>query len=62
MAPHAFVRAHVAKRPNVVLRDDEMVSRSELERNMMYRRAREVGAPLTPSRAERAFAERAQAT
>ena len=46
MARHDFVRKSVARQPNVVLRDEDMVSRSELETNMMYRRAREVGAPL----------------
>jgi DNA-binding CsgD family transcriptional regulator len=46
MAAHDFVRSAVAARPNVVLRDEEMVSRRELESNPMYRRAREVGAPL----------------
>jgi DNA-binding CsgD family transcriptional regulator len=46
MAAHDFVRAAVAARPNVVLRDQEMVPRAELERNLMYRRAREVGAPI----------------
>ena len=46
MAAHDFVRNAVAERPNVVLRDEEMVSRRELETNPMYQRAREVGAPL----------------
>ena len=46
MAAHDFVRSSVARQPNVVLRDQEMVSRVELEKNMMYRRAREVGAPI----------------
>lgn len=46
MAGHDFVRKAVADRPNVVLRDQEMVGRPALEANMMYRRAREVGAPL----------------
>jgi DNA-binding CsgD family transcriptional regulator len=46
MAPHDFVRAAVAGRPNVVLRDQDMLPRRALETNMMYRRAREVGAPL----------------
>jgi len=46
MAPHDFVRSAVVKQPNRVLRDQEMVSRRELEHNMLYRRAREVGAPL----------------
>jgi DNA-binding NarL/FixJ family response regulator len=46
MAAHDFVRRAVAERPNLVLRDEDMVCRSELEGNLMYRRAREVGAPL----------------
>jgi len=46
MAPHDFVRRAVSERPNQVLDDQQMVSRAELERNVMYRRAREVGAPL----------------
>ncbi|MFT3772749.1 MAG: helix-turn-helix transcriptional regulator [Minicystis sp.] len=46
MARHDFVRASVMQKLNRVLRDEEMVSRAELESNMMYRRAREVGAPL----------------
>ena len=46
MAAHDFVRSSVARRPNRVLCDQDMVSRAELEQNMMYRRAREVGAPL----------------
>ncbi|MEO8905777.1 MAG: helix-turn-helix transcriptional regulator [Polyangiaceae bacterium] len=46
MAEHDFVRHSVLKQPNRVLRDQEMVSRRELEQNMMYRRAREVGAPV----------------
>jgi DNA-binding CsgD family transcriptional regulator len=46
MVAHDFVRSSVAKKPNVVIRDQEMVSRRELENNMMYRRAREVGAPI----------------
>lgn len=46
MAPHDFVRDAVVKRPNVVLRDQEMISRRRLETNFMYQRAREVGAPL----------------
>jgi DNA-binding CsgD family transcriptional regulator len=46
MAPHDFVRTSVASKPNTVLRDGEMVSRADLETNLMYRRAREVGAPL----------------
>jgi DNA-binding CsgD family transcriptional regulator len=46
MAGHDFVRQSVAKQPNIVLRDSDMVERSTLESNVMYRRAREVGAPL----------------
>lgn len=46
MAPHDFVRTSVTRELNVVLRDEEMVCRSELEANVMYRIAREVGAPL----------------
>lgn len=46
MAAHDFVRDAVFSQPNVVLRDQDMVSRSQLERNMMYRRARQVGAPI----------------
>ena len=46
MAAHDFVRASVVKQPNRVLRDQEMVSRRDLERSVLYRRAREVGAPL----------------
>jgi DNA-binding CsgD family transcriptional regulator len=46
MAPHDFVRESVASRPNRVLRDEDMISRRDLVQNMMYRRAREVGAPM----------------
>jgi DNA-binding CsgD family transcriptional regulator len=46
MAPHDFVRRSVLATPNFVLRDSEMISRADLEANMMYRRAREVGVPL----------------
>jgi len=46
LAPHDFVRDSVLRRPNWVLRDQDMVSRPKLERNPMYRRAREVGAPI----------------
>jgi DNA-binding CsgD family transcriptional regulator len=46
MAAHDFVRDSVVGRPNLVLRDQDMVSRPQLERNPMYRRAREVGAPI----------------
>jgi len=46
MAPHDFVRQSVSRQINVVLRDEDMVPRSDIEANMMYRRAREIGAPL----------------
>jgi len=46
MAAHDFVRSAVARKPRVVLRDQDMVSRAELEQNLLYRRARELGAPL----------------
>ncbi|HLM75027.1 MAG TPA: LuxR C-terminal-related transcriptional regulator [Polyangiaceae bacterium] len=46
MAPHDFVRTSVTGKLNVVLRDEEMIARPDLEANMMYRRAREVGVPL----------------
>jgi DNA-binding CsgD family transcriptional regulator len=46
LAPHDFVRRAVLRRPNVVLGDEQMVGRRALERNPMYRRAREVGVPL----------------
>jgi len=46
IAAHDFVRDAVARRPNVVLRDHDMISRSALTSNVMYHRAREVGAPM----------------
>ncbi len=46
MAGHDFVRDAVTNRLNHVLRDQEMIARADLEANVMYHRAREVGAPL----------------
>lgn len=46
MAPHDFVRRAVAEHPNIVLRDEEMISRRDLESNIMHHRARDIGAPL----------------
>jgi DNA-binding CsgD family transcriptional regulator len=46
MIRHDFVHSAVAARPNVVLLDEDMASRSEFEANIMYRHARNVGAPL----------------
>jgi DNA-binding CsgD family transcriptional regulator len=46
MAPHDFVRKAVVREPNSVLRDCDMISRRELESNMMYQRARDLKVPL----------------
>ncbi|MEN9578804.1 MAG: hypothetical protein RJA70_1813 [Pseudomonadota bacterium] len=46
VAAHDFVRAAVATAVEVVICDQTMVSRSQVEQNMMYGRAREVGAPI----------------
>lgn len=46
MAPHDFVHRAVMSKPNLVVRDAQMIDRRALERNMMYGRAREVGAPI----------------
>jgi len=46
MEAYDFVRQTVLSRPNIVLRDDEMIPRTQLERNMMYQRGRELGVHL----------------
>lgn len=46
MAPHDFVLRAVVGAPKLVLRDSEMVTRAELESNVMHRRARDLGRPL----------------
>jgi DNA-binding CsgD family transcriptional regulator len=46
MAAHDFVREAVARRPNVVLCDGDMLPRAALEDNVLYHRAREVGMPI----------------
>jgi DNA-binding CsgD family transcriptional regulator len=46
LAQHDFVREAVMQRPNLVLRDSEMLPRACLEQNAMYRRARELQIPL----------------
>ncbi|WP_437307054.1 helix-turn-helix transcriptional regulator [Sorangium sp. So ce388] len=46
LAPHDFVRSAVIARPNVVLRDSEMLPRDAIERSVMYRRSRELGMRL----------------
>ena len=46
LAPNDFVRTAVIARPNVVLRDSEMLPRGAIERSVMYRRSRELGMRL----------------
>lgn len=46
MATHDFVREAVVRKPGVVLRDQDMIGRRALVQNPLYRRARDVGAPL----------------
>jgi DNA-binding CsgD family transcriptional regulator len=46
MHAHDFVLRAVLAAPNRVLRDSEMIPRRELETNMMYGRARDLGMPL----------------
>ncbi|XXX74013.1 LuxR C-terminal-related transcriptional regulator [Sorangium sp. So ce134] len=46
LAPDDFVRNAVIARPNVVLRDSEMLPRGAIERSVMYRRSRELGMQL----------------
>lgn len=46
LARHDFVRSAVIARPNVVLRDSEMLPRRSIERSVMYRRSRELGMRL----------------
>lgn len=46
MVSHDFVLRAVLSTPGTVLRDAEMISRSDLESNFMYRRARDLGIPL----------------
>lgn len=47
IAPYDFVRAAVAQRPNVVLRDSEMMlSRAEIERHPLYRHCRASDMPI----------------
>ncbi len=43
VAAHDFVRSAVVRAPNVALRDDDMISRGELEENVLRRRAWELG-------------------
>jgi DNA-binding CsgD family transcriptional regulator len=46
LAAHDFVRDSVVRLPNQVLRDQDMIQRTMLEKNPFYQRAREVGAPI----------------
>lgn len=46
MAPDDFVYKSVVVKPNVVLRDAEMISRRDLQENSMYARAVQCGCPL----------------
>jgi len=46
MAAHDFVLRAVRGAPNRVLRDCEMLPRGELESNLMYGRARDLGMPI----------------
>ncbi|MDC0708629.1 helix-turn-helix transcriptional regulator [Stigmatella sp. ncwal1] len=46
VAQQDFVRLAVVRRPNVVLRDTQMVSLKDLQRNLMYQRFRDLGTPL----------------
>lgn len=46
MAPHDFVHRAVLARPHEVVRDAEMISQKEFRRNMLYRRARDLGSPI----------------
>ncbi|ATB34444.1 LuxR C-terminal-related transcriptional regulator [Melittangium boletus] len=41
-----FVQDAVALHPNTVMRDEDMISREDLERNSMYRISHEMGMPL----------------
>jgi DNA-binding CsgD family transcriptional regulator/predicted nuclease with RNAse H fold len=46
IAPHDFVRRAVVARPNIVLRDSEMVSREELHRSALYEYCQALNMPL----------------
>lgn len=46
LAPHDFVRQSVVAAPKRVMRDSDMITRRDLEANVMYHRARELGMPL----------------
>ncbi|MDC0743223.1 helix-turn-helix transcriptional regulator [Polyangium mundeleinium] len=46
LEPHDFIKSSVMAQPNKVLIDTEMCSRRDIEANLMYRRALEVGMPV----------------
>ncbi len=46
IAPHDFVRRAVVARPNIVLRDSEMVSPEEKKRSALYEHCRALNMPL----------------
>ncbi|RYZ40307.1 MAG: LuxR family transcriptional regulator [Myxococcaceae bacterium] len=46
VSDHDFVRAPIFARPNVVLRDEEMLPRREYEHSLLYQRSRELGLGL----------------
>lgn len=46
LAAHDFVHRAVVARPNVVMRDQDIIRRAELEKNVMYTHARDVGVPI----------------
>ena len=46
VSDHDFVRGPIFARPNVVLRDQEMLSREEYEHSPLYQRSRELGMAL----------------
>lgn len=46
LADHDFVRDAVVVRPNIVLRDHEMITRAALQSHVMYSGARALGLPL----------------
>jgi len=46
IVPHDFVRSAVAMTPNRVLRDEDMLSRRDLQQSYLYGHCRSVGMPL----------------
>jgi DNA-binding CsgD family transcriptional regulator len=46
MATHDFVHRAAVARPNRVVRDQDIIRRSELEQNVLYRHGQQIGVPL----------------